>query len=129
MKTTIKNIDLTKHIEGLFDINEQIANSNPETVIIGGDEYTGWTVGYDEIFEDNATEYNIYQYFVTTDGELFKLYYKRDGYIGMIDYSVVHAWRYVDKWYDDYDQETDDILRWGVQYWSDMCVDEEVFDW
>ena len=129
MNTTIKNIDLTKHIEGLFDINEQISKSNPDTVIIGGNEYTGWVVGYDEILEDNGTEYNFYQYFVTTDGELFQLYYKRDVYTCMIDYTVVHAWRYVVKWYDDYDQETDDILRWGVQYWSDLCVDEEVFDW
>lgn len=129
MKTTIENLDLTKHIEGLFDINEQIAKGDPDTVTIGGDEYTGWMVGDDELFETNGTEYDFYQYFVTTDGELFKLYYKSDIDLDMIDYSVAHAWRYVDKWYDDYDQETDDIRMWGVQYWSDLCGDEEVFDW
>lgn len=138
MKTTIENIDLTKHIEGLFDINEQIAKGEPGTVTIGGDEYTGWMVGDDELFEENGTEYDFYQYFVTTDGELFKLYYKSadalangDGIadFGLIDYDVAHAWRYVEKWCDDYDQDTDDILMWGVQYWSDLCGDEEVFDW
>ena len=131
-------IDITKHIEGLFDINEQIANEDPYTITIGGDPYTGWLVGDDEGFEENGTEYDFYQYFVTTDGELFRLYYKSadalangDGIadFGLIDYDVAHAWRYVEKWYDDYDQETDDILMCGVQYWSDLCGDEEVFDW
>lgn len=138
MKTTIENLDITKHIEGLFDINEQIANSEPDTITIGDTPYTGWMVGDDEGFEENGTDYDFYQYFVTSAGELFQCYYKSADALangdeiadfGLIDYDVVHAWRYVEKWYDDYDQETDDVLHGGVQYWSDLCGDKEVFDW
>lgn len=138
MKTNIENLDITKHIEGLYDINEQIANYEPDTITIGHTSHTGWMVGDDESFEENGTNYDFYQYFVTTDGELFKLYYKSaDALVngdevadfGFIDYDMAHAWRYVEKWYDDYDQETESIRTCGVQYWSELCGDEEVFDW
>lgn len=130
-------LDITKHIEGLYNINEQIAEGEKaaDKISIGGDEYVGWMVGDDECFEETGTEYDFYQYFVTTDGALFKCYYKSADALangddiadfGFIEYDEVHAWRYVDEWYDDYEQEEDNVLEWGVRCWSDLCGDFDI---
>lgn len=128
-------LDITKRINGLYDINDQIANVEPERLDIGGECVVGWMVGDDECFDDVGFGFDFYQYFVTTGGELYQCYYKSvdalangDGVadFGLIDYDEVHAWRYVEEFVDDYDQETDDLIPYGVRYWSDPCYDFDI---